>query len=267
MRLFVPICLSLALTAGSVQAQDRMEPEWVDRTDLAGPLYPNQAEPGTTRCYADLTQDDGMRHVAHQFYRDAPYRFSEKREEDDAPDIVRYQADDSCGLRFSNLNGAWTIKAANLATQLGFHLDADGKPMEFGQENQQLLVSHDPETGDFSVRWLYIPPGVEPRKSFGVGIGDLLLEGRIARDDIWLDAIVNFSLADRARCPAATGYRLPVQYISLRYDLVGGTDARPLLKLNWPMMDVAENCSFSIRKSRTPLDYNWVNLLLPERAP
>jgi len=268
MRLTLLISVCLILASGPLQAQDQMEPDWIDRSGEAGPLFPNQLDSaGTGKCGAWFQTGSGATIVPHDRFRDAPYNYEEERVEGDGPEVVRYRASDACGLRFSNLNGAWEIQAANLGTQIGRFFNIEGEEQQYGQERQQLLVSHDRETGAFSARLLYVPPDKEPRRSFGIGVGDLLLEGQLSADDMWLDGIGYFSLADRKRCPAATRYRLPVDFISLSYQAYEDKASTPLLRLHWPMMDVAEDCSFSIRKRGSPLSHNWINFELPERVP
>jgi hypothetical protein len=90
----------------------------------------------------------------------------------------RYLAEDPCGLRNTDLSGVLSNGAGS-----------------------RYVASHDPRSGAFTIRRLYVRPDAEPRATWGSGLGNLLFEGRIHAEELWLDFHSVFPPSIQSNCP------------------------------------------------------------------
>ncbi len=102
---------------------------------------------------------------------------------------------DPCGYRTENLSGVWQ------------HTFSD----------QQYVVSHDPRTGAFSARLMYVPSDDEERAKWGRGLGHVIISGRLHERDIWLQQHLNFPLEAKSRCPDQYDFIGPAVSVKLNY--------------------------------------------------
>jgi len=147
-----------------------------------------------------------------------------------------YVAEDPCGLRTVNLSGVWRL----------------------GMSEQLYVISHNPRSGAFSVRYLYTPPDTEPRITWGVGLEGLLFKGRIHNDDIWLDVHGVFPPNNQRLCPEQANTIRRAASIKLNYVAAGRFK---WIEIEAPRLRINDDCSVEF------MEKNYYGLSLLELKP
>ena len=126
------------------------------------------------------------------YYHDtSPKSNSWDGKKDPNQDYVR--AEDLCGARFDDLSGVY----------------------ESG--SLRYIVTHDPRGGRVEIRYLYVKPEDEPRKTWNIGIGWTVAEGRIHADDMWLNVWGVFPPHTKKSCPNQYITKRRAAYLGLGY--------------------------------------------------
>lgn len=141
------------------------------------------------------------------------------------PGEAYVRAEDICGARFANLSGVYRYGGT------------------------QYIVSHDPRSGRIEIRYLYVPPNEEPRKTWAIGLGWTDAEGRIHADDMWLNANGIFPPNYANTCPEQflTSRRAPVLSLG-RFEVTdddGKTRLRRTIAFSWPRLRISSSCDIT----------------------
>ena len=210
-RIFVTVLIAAFALVTTAFAQE--VPYYEPRNFADAPFYANQIV--TSEQEQQYASDcKGSAHGPPYYYASDPDGATWEGNED--PGNLFF-AEDPCGLRTVNLSGVWK---------------ADG--------GQLFVVSHNPRSGAFSVRYLYTPPDAEPRKTWGTGLEGLLFEGRIHDDDIWLDMHAVFPPIFQNRCPDQANTIRHVASVKLNYVAAGRFK---WIEIEAPRLRINNDCS------------------------
>lgn len=196
----------------AAHAQDASIAPYTLREITQQPRFPNQAQELSCTALPDGVARDGFG-PGYRHESDAG-----QWEDLEQPPGDHFAATDACGLRLTNLSGVW----------------------ESG--GQQYVVSHDPRTGRFASRHLYVPPDREPRKTWRISLGDLDMEGRLHDSEMWLDVEGVFPPSWQTRCPDSFRTRVPAATITLGM-IERGSRVIPQLTVMWPRLRIQSDCS------------------------
>jgi len=138
-------------------------------------------------------------------------------------------ASDPCGLRTENLSGV------------------------YASDERQYIVTHDPRTGRFEVRFLYISPKTEPRLTWKIGLGWLAMEGRIHRDEIWMNMYGIFPPNFQARCPDQYQTVRKAVVTNLSYQADEDGNKQTVLEIHFPRLRISSDCNVTFMEKNTSI--------------